>query len=60
MTGDLIALAMISLWCIPKMILEVWYFKDRWSARETLLLWFTSVGSICLALGFSFLFNYLS
>ena len=57
--GIVIVMAYVSLWYIPKAILEAAYFKDRRDAMRTLFLWFISFKSLCVALGFTLLIDYL-
>lgn len=60
MKGCLSALAVISLWCIGKAVIDAFCFNDREGAKRSLFLWFSAAGSIGLALGFSLLIDYLS
>lgn len=50
MEGCLFALLYVTMWYIPKAILEAAYFKDRHDAKKSLFLWLVSVGSIGFAL----------
>lgn len=59
MEGCLFAALFVSLWYIPKAVLEVCIFKDREGAKRTLFLWGISIGSIGFAFGISLLIDYL-
>lgn len=59
MKGGFIAIVYITFGLGAKAVLEAGYFKDRKSAKRTLFLLLVSVGSIGLALCFSFLIDYL-
>lgn len=59
MEGILIAIVYITIDLGAKAALEAGYFKDRESAKRTLFNWLISVGSLCFALGFSLLIDYL-
>ncbi len=54
----LIALALISLLCIPKAVLEAIYFQDRKTAKKTVSVWAVGAGCLSLALCLSLLFDY--
>ena len=57
--GCMVAMVVITVWYIPKAILEAVYFKDRHDAKQSLFRWILSVGSIGLALCFALLIDYL-
>ena len=46
MEGCLFAILYVTLWYIPKALLEAKYFKDRVDAKKSLFLWLVSVVSI--------------
>ena len=60
MTGCMFALISVTLWYIPKAILEVAYFKDRQDAKNSLFLWLVSAGSIGFAMVATLFFDYFT
>lgn len=58
MQGGLFALLCVTLWYIPKAIMEAMYFKDWGDAKKSLFLWLVSAGGIGIALGAALFIDY--
>ena len=56
--GEYVALLMLCLGLIPKMLLELFFFKEPESSVKTLCYFAFGVLCLSISLGFTFLFNY--
>ena len=58
MLGCVVAMVLLSIWFLPKAMLEAWKFHEHREARQTMSFWLISMGCIGLALAFSLLFDH--